>query len=193
VATVADASSMPVGLAALLGDAAHLHQVALQPVEVLATVKLRILVALAALGSFATASCASKVPTQAQQSRRPDRVTPQVSAAAGPHSAGGGTAPLRSHAGIVRFHESGGGIKQSRKFTASADWDIAYTYDCSSSRGASTFFIVVYDAQNRPFINPGVSMVGVRGANTTHEHNAGTFYLAIGTTCRWAVQVVNAK
>jgi hypothetical protein len=87
----------------------------------------------------------------------------------------------------------GNGDKQTQKFTVSGDWDLEWSYDCSS-RGidSGAYYATIYnDDGTRSYENPEVSQSLVKSSDTQHYYKDGTFYLNISSTCSWHVNVKN--
>ena len=88
---------------------------------------------------------------------------------------------------------AGNGMEQSRKFTAAGDWDLAYSYDCAKFGQSGNFAVEVMGDGGTPSLsNPGVNELGMKGADVTHEHNGGTYYLSVTSECAWTVRVTSA-
>lgn len=82
----------------------------------------------------------------------------------------------------------GTGTKQTQKFTARSDWDLNWTYDCTSFGFQGNFVVEVMNGDGTPSLeNQAVNQVGKKGADVQHYHKGGTFYLAIDSECDWTV------
>ncbi|MEE4544862.1 hypothetical protein V2S66_23210 [Streptomyces sp. V4-01] len=84
--------------------------------------------------------------------------------------------------------ESGHGIKTTAKFTVHGDWDLHYTYDCTSF-GFQGNFIVTTGGTGFP--DPLANEIGKKGTDITHQHDGGTLYLDVNSECSWTVKVVD--
>lgn len=86
---------------------------------------------------------------------------------------------------------TGSGTKQTAQFTAAGNWDLNWTYDCSSFSGGSGNFITsVFNKDGSPSIdNSDVNQLGAKGADVQHYYKGGTFYLNINSECSWHVTV----
>jgi hypothetical protein len=84
--------------------------------------------------------------------------------------------------------ESGHGIKTTAKFTVHGDWDLHYTYDCTSF-GFQGNFIVTTGGTDFP--EPLANEIGKKGSDVTHQHDGGTLYLDINSECSWTAKVVD--
>ena len=96
----------------------------------------------------------------------------------------------------------GAGDKSTEKFTASGDWDLKWSYDCTSGltrdgaipSGYHCSFIVHIkqsDGQTS-LVNQGVSQLGVKDQSVEHYHTGGTFYLEVQVCCSdnsWSITV----
>jgi hypothetical protein len=96
----------------------------------------------------------------------------------------------------------GSGDKSTEKFTAAADWDLAWSYDCTAGltrngaipSGYHCSFIVHIKQPDGHFSleNQGVSQLGVKDQSVEHYHTGGTFYLEVQVCCSdnsWSVRV----
>ncbi|GHF28981.1 hypothetical protein GCM10010218_07670 [Streptomyces mashuensis] len=83
--------------------------------------------------------------------------------------------------------ESGSGIKSTAKFTVSGDWDLRYSYDCSSF-GTDGNFIV---SEGGTLGNTLVNELGAQGKDVTHRLDGGTKYLEVNSECSWKVEAVD--
>ena len=83
---------------------------------------------------------------------------------------------------------SGQGTKSTQKFTASGDWDLAYTYNCANF-GSTGNFAVEITADDPTTLELPVDELGMSGASVEHYHDPGTFYLQITSECLWTVKV----
>jgi hypothetical protein len=86
---------------------------------------------------------------------------------------------------------NGNGSKSTEKFTTQGDWDLRYSYDCSSFGGQGNFQVYIYNGDGSPsFANSGVNQLGASGSDVDHYHTGGTFYLVVNSECAWHVQVI---
>ena len=80
----------------------------------------------------------------------------------------------------------GSGIKTTDKFTTASDWDVRYTYDCSSFGATGNFMVSTEDSM------PIVNELGAKGSSVTHQHaSSGEHYLTINSECSWTVTVIS--
>ena len=96
----------------------------------------------------------------------------------------------------------GSGTKSTQTFTAAANWDLQWSYDCTAgltSDGAiPTGYhcsFIVHTADVSGHLVPGilsVNQLGVKDQGVEHYHQGGTFYLEVQICCAdssWAVKV----
>lgn len=89
---------------------------------------------------------------------------------------------------VTVLSESGHGIKTTAKFTVHGDWDLHYTYSCASFGMKGNFAVM---GQGGDFPDVMVNELGMKGADTTHQHDGGTLYLDINSECSWTIKVVD--
>jgi hypothetical protein len=81
----------------------------------------------------------------------------------------------------------GSGTKTTEKFTTQGDdWDLSYSYDCSSF-GSQGNFIISVKGGDGSLTEMGVNQLGTQGNDTDHFHTGGTFYLEINSECSWHI------
>jgi len=114
--------------------------------------------------------------------------TPSSGAPAAPTTAPAAAKPKAVAKPITVLTESGHGIKTTAKFTVHGDWDLHYTYDCSSF-GFKGNFVVTGEGGGFPDVM--VNELGNKGSDTTHQHDGGTLYLDINSECSWTVKVID--
>ncbi len=85
----------------------------------------------------------------------------------------------------------GNGSKTTQKFTASGDWDLEWTYDCSNFYGGQGVFqVYVYNHDGTmSFQNGLINQSGSKDAGVEHYHKGGTFYLQVNSVCAWTMKV----
>jgi hypothetical protein len=84
--------------------------------------------------------------------------------------------------------ESGHGIKTTKRFTVHGDWDLHYTYSCTSF-GMKGNFIITTGGTDFPM--PLANELGMKGTETTHQHDGGTLYLDVNSECSWTIKVID--
>ena len=115
-------------------------------------------------------------------------------------------------AGIYIYHESGAGAlvdvrgsgpggETTEVFTVQGDWDLHWSYDCSSSLGNQypkldqcDFSLTVKqlsDCQVSPE-NQGIAQHGVPDHGVVHYHTGGTFYFLVDSYGSWTVTVTGS-
>jgi len=82
----------------------------------------------------------------------------------------------------------GSGTKSTTKFKVSrSDWNLHWSYDCTSVAGKRNFQVFVYGSTGSL---PGdlVNQQGAKGSDVQNYHDGpGTFYLQINSECSWSV------
>jgi hypothetical protein len=86
---------------------------------------------------------------------------------------------------------SGSGTHNTETFTASGDWDLAWSYDCSAFGMAGNFIVYVYEGDVLSFTNLPVNQLGTGGSGVEHYHSGGTYYLQIVSECSWKISVAD--
>lgn len=97
------------------------------------------------------------------------------------------TATSVSTAPLTLIDLSGTGTKSTQKFTASQDWDLAWSYDCSAYGGTGNFQVYV----NGPLVSP-VNQLGASGSGVEHYHEGGSTYLEVNSECSWHIKATTA-
>jgi hypothetical protein len=99
---------------------------------------------------------------------------------------------------LVDTGGSGGGGQTTEVFTVNGDWDLRWSYDCSSSLGflfrkvdPCDFVVTVKqlsDCQVSPE-NQGITRHGVKDQGVVHYHAGGTFYFVVESDGSWKATV----
>jgi hypothetical protein len=98
---------------------------------------------------------------------------------------------------LVDESGSGPGGQTTEVFTANGDWDLRWSYDCSSASNGirmepqCDFFLTVKqlsDCQVSPG-NQGVTQHGAKGHGVVHNHVGGTFYFVVSSDSKWTFTV----
>lgn len=85
---------------------------------------------------------------------------------------------------------SGSGTRQTQKFTASGDWSITYTFDCSGFGMQGNFQIYIFNGDGSlDFADGGANDLAMNGGTTDYYYDSGTHYLEINSECSWHVTV----
>jgi hypothetical protein len=115
----------------------------------------------------------------------------QSSAAAADTTPAAGATPSKAPAAPQTLLDiSGSGTKSTQTFAAHGNWDMTWTYDCTSFGANGNFIVEVYNQDNTlNFDNQGVNQLGAKGASVEHYHAGGTFYLKIDSECNWTVKI----
>jgi hypothetical protein len=82
----------------------------------------------------------------------------------------------------------GSGIRRSKRFIATGDWTITYSYDCSSVGHAGDFIVSVRDSGGG-LVDLLASKLGKKGSGTLPEYLPGTYHLQMNSECSWHVKV----
>jgi hypothetical protein len=83
---------------------------------------------------------------------------------------------------------SGSGTKTTQKFTAAADWDLIWSYDCSNFGTSGNFQVMIYNGDGSLSTdNSLVNQLGSKDSGTEHYHKGGTFYLETNSECSWHI------
>jgi hypothetical protein len=81
----------------------------------------------------------------------------------------------------------GSGSRQTKQFTASAGWDLVWSYDCFNLKGEpDRLFISVLDGQGHVSADtPPVMEHGSKGSGVKHYQKAGAYFLSVMSRCTW--------
>jgi hypothetical protein len=81
---------------------------------------------------------------------------------------------------------SGNGTKTTQKFTAASDWDLNWSYDCTSFGNSDNFQVMIYNGDGSLSTdNALVNRLGSKDSGVEHYHTGGTFYLVVNSECSW--------
>lgn len=142
-----------------------------------ALIVLIIIISSASHGSSSPAATSSSAPAAA---------APATSAAPAAAAAPTTAAPAAPAAPKVIYQKSGSGIMTTPNFTTPAEWQVKWSYDCTSFAGGTGNFVV-----NSEDFQANVNELGAKGADSTYVHNdAGTHSLSINSECTWTVTVL---
>lgn len=85
---------------------------------------------------------------------------------------------------VTLLDTSGNGIKDLPRFTATGDWTMTYTFDCSAFGQAGNFQVT--DAGD----NFGVyaNQLAMTGGDSTSEQNTGAVKLSVNSECAWTLK-----
>jgi hypothetical protein len=110
-----------------------------------------------------------------------DASTPQTEAQSAPAS-------LRTTTTLLDV--KGSGSKTTQSFTATGEWTLTYSYDCSDFGTRGNFVVSVRNADGSVSGNQGVNELGRSGSDTEYYHSPGTMFLQINSTCSWYITVI---
>ena len=106
-----------------------------------------------------------------------------------------------SSGALVDERGSGPGGQTTEIFTVNGDWDLRWSYDCSSSLGNQypkldqcDFLLTVKqlsDCQVSPE-NQGVTRHGAKNQGVVHNHAGGTFYFVVDSYGSWTFTVTGS-
>ncbi|HUZ24348.1 MAG TPA: hypothetical protein VMV07_11365 [Streptosporangiaceae bacterium] len=91
---------------------------------------------------------------------------------------------------LARF--SGSGIQNTARFTVpgSGDWELKWSYDCSSFGSQGNF--QVGEDNGNDFNGANVNELGTGGHGITHVYgDAGRHYLSVDSECSWSMVAVS--
>jgi hypothetical protein len=103
--------------------------------------------------------------------------------------------------GLVHQNGSGPGGETTEVFTVDGDWDLRWSYDCSSSLGSQypkldqcDFFLTVkqYSDCGVSQQNAGITRHGAPDHGVAHYHSSGTFYFVVDAYGSWAFTVTGS-
>lgn len=99
------------------------------------------------------------------------------------------TAAAQPGAKRVLLDVTGSGTTTTQKFTAPGDWNLAWSYDCSSFFGGTGVFqAYIYNGDGSLSLqNSLVNQLGANGHGVEHYHHGGTFYLVVNSVCSWHI------
>lgn len=97
--------------------------------------------------------------------------------------------PAPSHAVLLQQH--GSGTATTKRFTAPADWDLSWSYDCAAF-GSQGNFQVFPNSNNALAGLVPVNQLGRSGKGVEHYHEGGQIYLEINSECSWSVKATAA-
>jgi hypothetical protein len=96
--------------------------------------------------------------------------------------------PASPVAAKVLLDKTGSGINKTPDFTAAGDWEIDWSYDCSTFGSSGNFQVIVYNSDGS-LADVAVNELGAKGSDVTNEHQGGTYYLEMNSECNWHVIV----
>ena len=131
-------------------------------------------------GNSATASAATSLPSAT--SSRAATPTPTVTAT---RTATPTPTPATPQ---TLLNQQGSGTASTASFSAPKNWDLAWSYDCSTFGSSGNFEV---DVQGN--LGPvGVNQMGTSGSGTEYYHQGGSYYLEVDSECSWQVTARSA-
>jgi hypothetical protein len=112
-----------------------------------------------------------------------------------------GTDIYRERGVLVNESGSGPGGETTEIFTAPGNWDLRWSYDCSSTQGSQypklyqcDFALSVKQLSDCQVSleNQGVAQHGVANHGVVHNHAGGTFYFVIDSYGSWTFTVTGS-
>ena len=87
---------------------------------------------------------------------------------------------------------SGSGIKDTPSFLVpTADWTLAYAFDCTATGGTGNFIVTLYRNSQEDTVLVNDLSAGRIDSSTVHD-GPGTYYLSINSECTWTIHVVTS-
>jgi len=85
---------------------------------------------------------------------------------------------------------SGSGSKSTQTFTVGNNWQMQWSYDCSSFGDRGNFQVYIYTGDGAmSFDNNGVNQLGSSGSDMDYYHTGGSYYLEVNSECSWHIKV----
>jgi hypothetical protein len=148
-------------------------------------------VGLIAIGAVATAVSPPKAPTPAATGAAPTTTTvpsEPVATQAAPTESPTTTAATVA-APVTLLDMKGSATKNSKPFTTTGTWTLAYTFDCSSFPGGKGNF-QVYVYQGTQPVGVAVNEYAAKGDSSTTQYETGELHLQMNSVCdKWHVTV----
>jgi len=141
------------------------------------------------LGLFGLVVLVAALASHSPSSSAPPAALPAiptvaVSQAAAPASSAAAKAVAKT---VATF--SGSGTQSTAPFTVSANWAVAYSFDCSNF-GYKGNFIIMEDGSFSGAMD--VNVLDIKKSGTSYAYgDAGTHYLKVTTECAWTIKVVD--
>jgi hypothetical protein len=81
------------------------------------------------------------------------------------------------------LNQQGSGTASTASFSTPKNWDLGWSYDCSSFGSSGNFEV---DVQGN--LGPvGVNQMGTSGSGTEYYHQGGSYYLEVDSECSWQI------
>lgn len=98
----------------------------------------------------------------------------------------GSATPAPVGGGSPFFTLSGTGSKTSAPFAAPGQWQLQYTYDCSSFGGRGNFQVYLYNGSDISGIP--VNELGASGSSTSYVYEGGpAMHIEVNSECEWSI------
>src|SRR5579875_83575 len=75
------------------------------------------------------------------------------------------------------------------QFSESQNWEMAWSFDCSSYGSPGNFMVDVNQPTGDTTTDPGPNELGMSGSGTDYYTDTGTFSLSINSECSWTITV----
>jgi hypothetical protein len=86
---------------------------------------------------------------------------------------------------VVIYSKTGSGTGSTPTFTTGVEWQVQYTYDCTTFGQSGNFMVTSEDYQ------VAINQLGMKGADTDYVHNdPGSHSLSIDSECAWTIKVL---
>jgi len=137
------------------------------------------------LGLIVVIIIAAAVGAGHKSSPKSSSSTAAPPSAAAPAKSAPARAPVAAKAKTVLV-TSGNGMKSTQSFTVHGDWDLYYSYDCTSFGQAGNFTVNGNSAADLY-----VNTMAMKGKDVSHEHSGGKISLSVTSECDWKIKVVD--
>jgi hypothetical protein len=83
----------------------------------------------------------------------------------------------------------GTGSQETKQFTAGADWDLEWSYDCSNLKGQPDRLVIsILNSTGKASVEtPPVIEYGTKGSGVKHYRRPGPYFLMVMSRCTWHV------
>jgi hypothetical protein len=133
-----------------------------------------------ACGSIAGTSSPASAPATARPTASTSHAATPTAAVSPSHAATSTPSPATPR---TLLSQQGSGTASTQSFSAPTNWDLMWSYDCSSF-GSSGNFEVDVQGDLGPL---GVDQLGTSGSGTEYYHQGGSYYLEVDSECSWQV------
>lgn len=127
----------------------------------------------------------SKPPSRTSNTHSTRPTTPPASS---PSPSGTASASPAKPTPQILLDIQGSATKQTKVLMPTRDWDLSWSYDCSSTGSTGKFVVVVYDEVGRSVRSASsVSESGSKGAGVRHYPKGTEYFLGINSECPWHI------